>query len=148
MRENPVYQFDDESSVGVDTVPTNGIIVVKDYRGFAYDKSGAIAVLKVGNAGLTSISTIEHFLANSALWIEFDWGSTIPDETNHKGESLSTVGGIKGDTAWTRTLTTPSQLYADLVIPNDPDVNHILAGPFDTMAFVLDVPAGTTVTIV
>jgi len=72
----------------------------------------------------------------------------IPDETSHKGESLSTEGGIKEDTKWTPTLTTPSRLYKDLNIPDDPDVNHILAGPFDTNGFTLSVPAGTTVTIV
>ncbi len=70
----------------------------------------------------------------------------IPDEVTHKGESLSTLG-VRKDTKWTPTLTTPSKLYKDLFIEDDSEINHLLIGPFDTNGFKLVVPFGTTLTV-
>ncbi len=143
MQKNPIYQFKDENSMGIDTVPNETVILIENYLG-----GGLKVVLKIGHAGMTIASTVGHFITSTANWVEFSFGSGIPDEVTHKGESLSTVGGATGDTAWTPTLTTPSRLYADLTIPDDWQVNHILAGTFDTAGFILTVPASTTVTIV
>ncbi len=72
--------------------------------------------------------------------------NSIPDETGHKGENLST-NGVKNDIKWSPTLTTPSKLFRDHSISNALDVNHLLLSPFDTNGFVLEIPNSVDVTI-
>lgn len=96
----------------------------------------------------TSITTT---IGNAPNGTPGEWmiiGLPAEDEgLGHKGESLST-GGVNDDTKWSPTLTTPSKLYADLIIDDDPDINHSLIGVFDTNGFTLTVPAGNTLTII
>ena len=62
-----------------------------------------------------------------------------------KGKYLNKdYSNLKGDQI---TLTTPSKLFSDYSIPDDPNYNHLLIGPFDTNGYNLTIPTGNTLII-
>ena len=64
MRRKPIYHFDGLVSLGIDKVPNDAKVVIKDATG------GLREVLKTANTGMTSVSTIADFLADSGLYKE------------------------------------------------------------------------------
>ncbi len=69
MIKNPIYQFEDETSMGIDVVPDDVVVLIKDY-----DSTGPKQVLKVAHGGLTNLSTIEDFILTTGNWIEVGGG--------------------------------------------------------------------------
>ncbi len=61
MKTNPIFHFDNVNSTGIDIVPTNCTVVIKDFDGNGNSKQ----LLKIALGTLTETSTIEDFLANS-----------------------------------------------------------------------------------
>ena len=80
----PIYYFDDDVELGIDKVPNNKKVLIKD------DGTGSLReVLKISNTGLTSYSTIADFLADASLYID----------TSNTG-STSGSGIERGGLAW------------------------------------------------
>ena len=66
MYKNPIYQFDLNTDTGIDSVPVDALVHIKDSDGSGTPRQ----VLKIDNTGLTSSSTITDFLGNSSLYEE------------------------------------------------------------------------------
>ncbi len=69
MKRKPTYCFDDLASLGIDEVPNEAKVVIKDNG-----SGGLREVLKVANTGLDATSTIGDFLADTGLYREIEGG--------------------------------------------------------------------------
>ncbi len=66
MRKNPIYQFENETSVGIINVPNETIVLIENYHGEELKR-----VYKTGkDVGWSTASTIEDFILDPTLYIE------------------------------------------------------------------------------
>ena len=64
MQTNPIFQFENTSSTGINEVPINGIVHINDYDGNGTPNQ----VLKIALGTLDSSSTIQDFLNDTTLY--------------------------------------------------------------------------------
>ncbi len=62
MYKNPIYHFDNTTETGINIIPNDTLILIKDVDN--YPKQ----VIKIDNTGMTSSSTIQDFLDDTSLW--------------------------------------------------------------------------------
>jgi len=84
MFKNPVFHFNASTDTGIDEIPLDSLVYIKDSDGSGTAKQ----VLKTDGTGLTGTSTIADFLGNTALWKEVPGGD--PDTV------VSDITGITG----------------------------------------------------
>lgn len=73
MKNNPVWHFDDTTQTGINTVPLDAKIIIKDSDGNGTPKE----LLKIAAGALDETSTIADFLNDSTLFAEL--GGSLPD---------------------------------------------------------------------
>ncbi len=102
MMKKPIYNFNDETSTGVDLVPDNSFIYIE-----SFNSSPKTVVVLPGNT-LTGLSTIQDLIDQPAWWAEI-------------GAFDSEQGGIAFDTTTTYSLgdivTKPGKAYICSSIP-------------------------------
>ncbi|RKZ24617.1 hypothetical protein DRQ26_07205 [bacterium] len=78
MTIKPMYIFDATTDTGIDKVPVDATITIKDSDG----AGTASQVVKLANTGMTGTSTIADFLADETLFrsISSSGGSSEPIE--------------------------------------------------------------------
>ena len=106
MRKNPIYQFKTETSIGIDAVPNEAMILVEDFNG-----NGIKQVFKIANTGMGAGSTIDDFIGDVSLWLEptvivdserggIEWDVAITYVTNdlavEAGTPYIALGGSTG----------------------------------------------------
>ena len=72
MQIKPIYMFDDTNDTGINKVPDNAMVMIKDSDGAGTLKQ----ILKISNTNLDDNSTISDFLNDSNLFSEMPTGST------------------------------------------------------------------------
>jgi len=102
MKRKVIYQFKDTTETGIDVVPNNVTVLIKDVNG------ELLNVFKVDNTGMDSNSTIADFLADGTLYKKYIdesmykadgtlTGDRVVDAANHQLEfknlDMFTLGG-------------------------------------------------------
>ncbi len=64
QKRNPVFTFDDVTSLGINAVPLDNTVLVVDYDGLG----NALQVVKIKNTGMGDLSTIHDFLNDESLY--------------------------------------------------------------------------------
>jgi len=113
MYKNPIYQFDLNTDTGIDSVPVDALVHIKDSDGSGTPRQ----VLKIDNTGLTSSSTITDFLGDSSLWKELS----------------GTPNAIVSDTS----LVTNSSQIKNIVQISQTDYDNLGSTSSDTMYVII-----------
>ncbi len=93
MQKNPIYQFEDESSLGIDVVPVDAIVFIQNYN-----LTGPLQVLKIANSNMNGSSTIADFITNTGNWKQIATpeiaGRIYENSTHYKKGDIVTESGI------------------------------------------------------
>jgi hypothetical protein len=112
MYKNPIFHFDATTETGIDTIPSDALVYIKDVSGSPKQ------VLKIDNTGMTSSSTVQDFLDDTNLWKE------IPD---------GPLNAIVSDTS----LVTNSSQITNIVQISQSDYDNLGSYDSSTMYVII-----------